>query len=64
MARSKKVGPKYAKDGTRLTDCCGVYSTYMEDGDGSQTLACKKCYNEVPYGQGDGAETRNGPTLN
>lgn len=64
MSRSKKnAAPKYAKDGTRLTDCCGGYSSYMEDGDGIPALTCKKCYHEVPFGQGDGSETRQSPTL-
>jgi hypothetical protein len=51
---------KYAKDGTRLTDCCGAYSTFMEasgDMDIEWELTCKGCYETVPYGQGDGSET-------
>ncbi len=43
---------QFAKDGTRLTDCCGARSTYCDE-----TLCCKVCYNEVPVGQGDGSET-------
>ena len=43
---------KYDEHGCRLTDCCGTYSTYM-DGD---VLCCKKCYEQVPLGQGDGSE--------
>jgi len=52
---------KYAKDGTRLTDCCGAYSTFMEasgDMDIEWELTCKGCYETVPYGQGDGSETK------
>lgn len=45
---------KYAKDGQRLTDCCGAYSTYCEG-----MLCCKKCYYEVPLGQGDGSEYKD-----
>lgn len=37
---------------TRLTDCCGAWSTYM-DGD---VLCCKACYEPVGIGQGDGSE--------
>lgn len=44
---------KYADDGTRLTDCCGAYSTFMEG-----ELCCKKCYEVVDYGEGDGSERR------
>ena len=66
MARKntkQNVGPRYDEDGVRLTDCCGTYSTYLEDGDGIPALSCKKCYHEVPYGQGDGSEVRGGPSL-
>jgi len=49
----KKGPPYYAPDGTRLTDCCGTRSTYSED-----ALCCKKCWEEVPSGQGDGSEMR------
>ena len=64
MARSKKnAAPHYDQDGCRLTDCCATYSTYLEDGVGAYALSCKKCYREVPIGQGDGAETRTGPSL-
>lgn len=45
---------RYAEDGQRLTDCCGCYSTFDEHG----VLYCKKCYEEVPMGQGDGLEYR------
>lgn len=44
---------KYDKDGIRLTNCCGSYSTFMED-----TLCCKTCFREVPCGQGDGSEKK------
>jgi len=43
----------YATDGTRLTDCCGAYSTYDID---SGDLVCRACYTSVPDGQGDGIE--------
>lgn len=46
---------KYHGDGTRLTDCCGARSTYCDD-----VLCCKVCYHEVPIGQGDGSEVRDG----
>lgn len=42
---------RYADDGCRLTDCCGAYSTFF-DGE----LACKKCYEDVEFGEGDGSE--------
>jgi len=37
-----------------MTDCCGAFSTFMDE-----TLCCKKCYCEVPFGQGDGSEYKN-----
>ena len=43
---------KYSSDGIRLTDCCGAFSTYFDN-----ILCCKKCWQEVSYGQGDGEET-------
>ena len=50
-------GKKYhRRTWDRLTDCCGAYSTYVEG-----ILSCKKCYHEVPQGQGDGTETIKGP---
>ena len=33
----------------RMTDCCGAYSTIVEDG----ALVCKACFEEVESGQGD-----------
>ena len=45
------VPPYYAKDGTRLTDCCRCDSTYHD-----KILCCKACWEEVPFGQGDGSE--------
>ena len=36
----------------KLTDCCGAYSTYDENG----VLYCKACYRPAPAGQGDGSE--------
>ena len=42
---------KYSNEGCRLTDCCGAYSTYIED-----DLFCKKCYELVEFGEGDGSE--------
>ena len=51
----------YDKYGTRLTDCCGAYSTFMEvsgDMDIEEELTCKNCYETVPYGQGDGSEKK------
>jgi len=38
------------KSSTKLTSCCGAYSTYDQDG----YLYCKKCFNTVPVGEGDG----------
>lgn len=35
----------------KLTKCCKAYSTYYDE-----TLICKKCYNEVEVGEGDGTE--------
>lgn len=57
-ARNKTRIAHYAKDGTRLTDCCAAYSTFHMESDGSATLCCKKCWCEVPFGQGDGSERR------
>ena len=37
--------------GGRLTDCCECFST-IDDG----PLYCKKCYEEVEWGEGDGSE--------
>ena len=47
---------KYHESGVRLTDCCGAFSTYHIDEIGHEILCCKKCWNEVPVGQGDGLE--------
>lgn len=55
MRKRETHAPRYDESGHRLTDCCGAFSTYM-DGD---VLCCKKCYWEVPVGQGDGTETRD-----
>lgn len=49
------VEPRYDENGQRLTDCCGVYSTYS-----GETLCCKKCWHAVEFGQGDGSEYREG----
>jgi hypothetical protein len=40
----------------RLTDCCSSWSTWMDDGTGTEVLSCKKCYEEVETGEGDGNE--------
>ena len=37
--------------GGRMTDCCESFST-IDDG----PLYCKKCYEEVEWGEGDGSE--------
>ena len=55
MRKLETRTPRYDESGRRLTDCCGAFSTYM-DGD---ILCCKRCYWEVPVGQGDGTETRD-----
>ena len=47
---------KYHESGVRLTDCCGAFSTYHLDEMGHEFLCCKKCWNEVPVGLGDGLE--------
>mgnify|MGYP003139059219 FL=1 len=52
------------RDGTRLTDCCGAYSTSMETGEtnknsflfGIKLLCCEACYKQVQVGQGDGVD--------
>ena len=49
---------KYGADGVRLTDCCGAYSTFVDVGDGWE-LSCKRCYEAVPSGQGDGSEVQS-----
>lgn len=51
--------PRYAESGTRLTDCCGAYSTYNEDSRGEFTLCCKACWREVGPGQGDGSASQD-----
>ena len=33
----------------KLTNCCNAYSTYH-----GEFLVCKKCYNIVSIGEGDG----------
>ena len=43
----------YNEDGMRLTDCCGCLSTYSLD---TGTLYCKKCFEDVEVGEGDGEE--------
>lgn len=47
---------KFDADGMRLTDCCGSYSTFCDwYGDGCcDTLVCKRCYQRVNTGEGDG----------
>ena len=35
----------------KLTNCCDAYSTYVDD-----ILCCKKCYNTVSEGEGDGTK--------
>jgi len=52
---------RYNSEGMRLTDCCGAYSTYCQSDESGQldTLCCKACYAEVPFGQGDGGEHIN-----
>jgi len=45
---------KYNDEGMRMTDCCGCVSTYHDD-----TLCCKRCWEAVPHGQGDGMEYRD-----
>tara|TARA_R100000995_G_C3406860_1_gene87543 strand:+ start:237 stop:383 length:147 start_codon:yes stop_codon:yes gene_type:complete len=36
----------------KLTNCCNAYSTYNDE-----VLICKKCYNIVSIGEGDGTIT-------
>jgi len=52
--------PRYDEGGQRVTDCCGAYSTYFVASDDSEVLCCKKCWEEVAVGQGDGNEFREG----
>jgi hypothetical protein len=47
---------RYDNHGMRTTDCCGVYSEYFATGLEAEVLCCKKCYRQVPVGQGDGSE--------
>jgi len=51
------MAKKYDERGVRLTDCCGSWSQYDENGQ----LHCKKCFHDVLPGEGDGNETREGP---
>lgn len=47
----------HPETGDRLTNCCGMYSTFLCNGTpDAMTLCCKGCYHEVPFGQGDGNE--------
>ena len=48
-AQNIKVWVVDKRDGTRLTNCCGAYSTYMD----TDQLCCKACYNPVEDGEGD-----------
>ena len=47
---------KFNDDGMRLTDCCGAASKFMDGGRSGEVLCCKKCYEEVAHGEGDGSE--------
>lgn len=47
------AGQRYDRDGTRLTDCCGAYSTIS-----GGLLCCRACYEVVQSGEGDGSERR------
>jgi len=49
----------WGRIGMRLTDCCAAFSTYMDDGYGGTELSCKRCYEAVPSGQGDGSEAKS-----
>lgn len=61
--RADATNKKYDTHGQRVTDCCGSYSSYMDvDNEGTQGLCCKRCYEEVGFGQGDGGEFREGVT--
>ncbi len=40
------------RDGTRLTSCCGAYSTHMD----TDELSCKVCCMPVEIGEGDGVD--------
>lgn len=53
---------KFDSLGQRLTDCCGTYSTYADDGMGGDmvVLVCRACYGLVEDGEGDGTEFREG----
>ena len=42
--------------GMRVTDCCNTFSTFLDPGDGSSELCCKKCLEPVESGEGDGSE--------
>lgn len=46
-------GKRYNEEGVRMTNCCGVYSTYH-----NKELCCKKCWNIVDFGEGDGTEKK------
>ena len=43
------------RDGTRLTNCCGAYSTHMD----TDELCCKVCCMPVEIGEGDGVDNIN-----
>ena len=55
-AQNIKVWVVDKRDGTRLTNCCGAYSTYMD----TDQLCCKACYNPVEDGEGDGVDKIGG----
>ena len=51
---------RYDEHGQRVTTCCGVYSTYTAGWSNmGDVLCCKKCWHEVPVGEGDGSEFRD-----
>ncbi|BEI26341.1 hypothetical protein R7D97_16025 [Vibrio sp. Vb5031] len=48
----KSNGKFYSRrEGSRLTDCCQAYSTFIDD-----ELVCKVCFCTVEFGEGDGSE--------
>jgi acetyl-CoA carboxylase beta subunit len=46
----------FDSDGMRLTDCCGCHSNFYHDEVEGPQLVCKKCYELVEIGEGDGEE--------
>lgn len=61
MVTTSETPKRFDEHGQRVTDCCGSYSTFMDDGR-DYRLCCKRCYQPVSTGEGDGTEFAPGVT--